>query len=274
MRTKRVDDDPLAMSRARRKRRKKRERIFKYVLLGITAAIIIAAVWFVYSMVMENVSRVYNPGQDPTYSFELTQEVMFRTATATPTLSPTPTETPAPSETPSPTVSLTPTLSPTPKLRPRKTVEGSAADLLALAEATMTAKHVLEGSNEPISDVWFELYGNIATFDAAEVYPNNNCSWMGVAGVLVDKRGEPQVGYYVQVGYADGSFTETLSGLFPGYGSSGYEITLARPVQAFEKPIWIRVLDPKRAQASEKVYFKPSSDCAKSLIMINFQRIR
>ena len=146
MRTKRVDDDPLAMSRARRKRRKKRERILKYVLLGITAAIIIAAVWFVYSMVMENVSRVYNPGQDPTYSFELTREVMFRTITATPTLSPTPTGTPAPSETPSPTVSLTPTLSPTPKLRPRKTVEGSAAELLETVGADQVRMPDYEGT--------------------------------------------------------------------------------------------------------------------------------
>ena len=48
----------------------------------------------------------------------------------------------------------------------------------------------------------------------------------------------------------------------------------SRPVQAFDKPVWIQVLDSDRAQASEKVYFKPSSDCSKSLIMINFQRIK
>ena len=97
---------------------------------------------------------------------------------------------------------------------------------------------------------------------------------MGVAGVLIDKRSQPQIGFFVQVGFADGSLIETLSGLFPGYGDSGYEITLARPVQAFDKPVWIQILDQNRLPASEKVYFRPSSDCSKSLTIINFQRIK
>ena len=80
--------------------------------------------------------------------------------------------------------------------------------------------------------------------------------------------------YYGSVGFADGSMIETLSGLFPGYGDSGYEVTLARPVQKFDKPVWIQVLDEHRLPASEKVYFRPSSDCSKSLTMINFQRIK
>ena len=124
-----------------------------------------------------------------------------------------------------------------------------------------------------MSDTWFEMLGSASTFNASEVYPNSDCSWMGVAGVLIDNRGESQIGYYVQIGFDDGTVSETLSGLFPGYGESGYELTLARPVQAFEQPVWIRILDPARHIASEQIYFRPSSDCEKSLTMINFRRI-
>ena len=137
----------------------------------------------------------------------------------------------------------------------------------------MTAKHFSQGAAQ-YSEYWFETIGSPGTFDASSVYPNSDCTWMGVAGVLIDKRGEPQIGFYVQVGFADGSLIETLSGLFPGYGDSGYEITLARPVRAFDKPVWIQILDENRLPASEKIYFRPSSDCSKSLIMINFQRIK
>jgi hypothetical protein len=124
-----------------------------------------------------------------------------------------------------------------------------------------------------MSETWFEMLGSAATFNASEVYPNSDCSWMGLAGVLIDNRGEPQIGYFIQVGFDDGTVSETLSGLFPGYGESGYELTLARPVQLFEQPVWIRILDPARHVASEQIYFRPSSDCEKSLTMINFRRV-
>ena len=270
------EPDPLSL-RSRRQQRLKRERRIKLLmtLLAILVIIMIAVIFRRFAL--HHIIGDYKaPIENPTFWFEQTRENLF--LTITPTISQTPTAT-VPSltftatATYTPTISPTPTLTPTPKLRPRKTVEGNAADLLAQAESTRIAKYFSEGSAQR-SDDWFELLGNLSTFNASEVYPNADCTWMGVAGVLVDKRGEPQIGYYVQVGFADGSMVETLSGLFPGYGESGYELTLGRPVHAFDKPLWIQVLDENRLPASEKVYFRPSSNCAKSLTMINFQKIK
>lgn len=270
------EPDPLDL-RNRRRQRKRRERRIIWLLVILTIVVIILIAVLFRQIALRHMGGEYKaPLENPTYWFEQTQDILFLTTTPTPSSTPTatvPTPTMTPTLTFTPTLSPTPTLTPTPKLRPRKTVEGNAADLLAQAESTMTAKHFSQGAVQ-YSEYWFETIGSPGTFDASSVYPNSDCTWMGVAGVLIDKRGQPQIGFYVQVGFADGSLIETLSGLFPGYGDSGYEITLARPVRAFDKPVWIQILDENRLPASEKIYFRPSSDCSKSLIMINFQRIK
>ena len=270
------EPDPMDL-RNRRRLRQQRERRIKWLLVILTIGIIfLLAVVFRQIALRQMGGGFKAPLDNPTYWYEQTQEILFLTSTPTATLTPTatvPTPTLTPTMTFTPTLSPTPTLTPTPKLRPRKTVEGNVAELLAQAESTMTAKHFSQGAAQ-YSEYWFETMGSPSTFDASSVYPNADCTWVGVAGVLIDKRSQPQIGFYVQVGFADGSLIETLSGLFPGYGDSGYEITLARPVQAFDKPVWIQILDQNRLPASEKVYFRPSSDCTKSLTMINFQRIK
>ena len=269
------EPDPLSY-RSRRQKRLRRERRIKWILTVIAVIIVFLIAFLFRRLAQQHLEGPFKaPIDNPTYWYEKTQDVLFLTITPTVTQTPTatvPTSTLTPTVTFTPTVSPTPTLTPTPKLRPRKTVVGNAAELLAQAESTMTARHYSQGASGPYSDEWFELLGSISTFDAAEVYPNADCTWMGVAGVLLDKRGTPQIGYFVQFGFADGSLAETLSGLFPGYGDSGYEIMLGRPVHAFDKPVWIQILDENRLPASEKVYFRPSSDCSKSLTMINFQK--
>lgn len=273
------ESDPLDL-RYRRQKRLQRERRFKWILTFIALlAIILIAVIF-RRVALRHFEGYKAPIDNPTYWFGGTPGDLFSTITptVTQTFTPTvPTATPSPTFTMTPTITMTPTLTPTPKLRPRKTVEGNAADLLMQAESTLEALHArqeMDAESAIVSDTWFEMLGSPSTFNASEVYPNSDCSWMGAAGVLVDYRGDPQIGYFIQIGLPDGSVTETLSGLFPGYGDSGYELTLARPVQAFEEPVWIRILDPERHQASEKIYFRPSSDCARSLTVINFRRVR
>ncbi len=273
------EPDPMDL-RYRRKNRIRRERRIKWLLTAAAIMIIILIAVIFRRIALERLGGSFKaPIENPTYWFQQTQEVAFFTITPTVTMTPTPTV-PTPTftatVTPTPTVSPTPTLTPTPKLRPRKTVEGIAADTLGQAESTRIALLEAEKPEAPTgnSEAWFELLGKMTSFDASEVYPNAECTWMGAAGILVDKRGDPQIGYYVQIGFPDGTLAETISGLFTDYGESGYELTIARPVVQFDSPLWIRILDEDRLPASEQIYFRPSSDCAKSLTMINFQRIR
>ncbi len=273
------EPDPLDL-RYRRQNRLRREHRIKWLLTAAAILVIILIAILFRRIALNRIGNIFKaPIENPTYWYEQTQEVAFSTATATSTLTPTPTVPTAtftPTLTPTATISPTPTLTPTPKVRPRKTVEGIAADTLGMAESTRVALFEAEKPAVPQgnSDTWFELLGSMTSFDASEVYPNADCTWMGAAGILIDKRGDPQIGYYIQIGFADDSIIETISGLFPDYGESGYELTIARPVVRLDKPIWIRILDPYRLPASEKIYFRPSSECSKSLTMINFQRIR
>ena len=280
MKKRKTYDQDLPDLRDRRRRRQQRERRFKWILAFIAILVIILIAVIFRRLALKYFDFSYKaPINNPTSWFEETRDGLFSTITPTITKTPTatvPSPTPTATRTLTPTITLTPTLTPTPKLRPRKTVEGNAADLLMQAESTLIARFTNEEPDEAeiiMSDTWFEMLGSASTFNASEVYPNSDCSWMGVAGVLIDNRGESQIGYYVQIGFDDGTVSETLSGLFPGYGESGYELTLARPVQAFEQPVWIRILDPARHIASEQIYFRPSSDCEKSLTMFNFRRI-
>lgn len=278
-RKKPYETDPLDL-RDRRRRRRARERRVKW-LLSLAAILIIILIAIVFRRIaLSRFGGIFKaPIENPTYWYQQTEQVLFRTITPTPSQSPTPTV-PTPTftatPTPTPTVSPTPTLTPTPKLRPRKTVEGGAFNMLAEAESTMTARRYSQQNSSSVeySDVWFEVLGTAYLFDAAEIYPEADCTWMGVAGQLIDKRGNPQIGYYVQVVFSDGSLVETLSGLFPGYGDAGYEITIARPVQNIENWVWIQVLDEQHRPASDRFYFHPSHLCDKSLTMINFQRIK
>lgn len=214
--------------------------------------------------------------------------VAFLTATHTPTFTATltvPTSTMTFTQTPTNTVTststLTPTitLTPTPRLRPNtvtpQNLVAQPADVLTMAETTVVAALFAGRTPGAPTEMWFEMAGNPGALNANVIYSNADCSWMGVAGIITDLRGDPVVGLYVQIGgFEDGRIEETLSGLYPNYGESGYEITIARPVQVFEHPIWIQLLDENHVPVSEKKYFKPSDDCDKSLILINFHKVR
>ncbi len=204
-------------------------------------------------------------------------QLLTPTETNTFTPSPTvPTATPTITMTPTATMTLTPTLTPTPKIRPKLTTVAAPAESMARAEETLAVEHAKQGllTSTPQNKVWFEMIGLPASLDANLIYSNAGCTWMGIAGNLTDNRNVPQVGYYVRVGFPDDRIEETLSGLYPVYGEGGYEITIARPVQTFETPLWIRIYDPGHNPVSEKIYFKPSSDCAGSLTLFNFVRTK
>lgn len=266
----------LLQSRERRKKRRQTERRLRTFLFLFVFGLIIGGAYFVWISVKsrDSWSAKHLDISDPVSEGG---EVRFIEATPSFTPSPTPTRpTPTPTYTHTPTATLTPTttLTPTPRIRLKITAENGSTDPIAAAELTQEAYHQAILTGTQIPQQWFELSGNPASFDGSLVYENADCTWMGVAGVLLDRRGEPQIGYYVQIGYSDGRQLETLSGLYPNYGESGYELTIARPVQNFESPLWIRVLNSERVPVSEKFYFRPSSLCEKSLTVINYLRIR
>ena len=270
------ETDPMEL-RSRRRKRRERERRLKWFLSFLTVLIIILIAIIFRRIALRHFDEFKAPLENPTYWYEQTQDILFLTSTPTPTSSPTatvPTPTPSPTATFTPTLSPTPTLTPTPKLRPRKTVDGNAADLLETEESIRRINRLNEIDGSYSEEYWFEPIGTPQPFDASVIYPNADCTWMGVAGVLIDNRNEPQYALYIRLGFPDGTFHETQAGLFPDIGDSGYLIEVARPVHPFEEAVWIQILDEKYQPASERLSFRPSSNCQKSLTMINFMRTR
>lgn len=257
-------DPDLLNRRAERRARLRRARLHR-LLSAVFAVILIGAVaWIMVRSFEWGDESLATPTAEATkiQAYQTLYDALFvtPTRTATPTMTatvPTATVTPLPSETPTPTLTATPTATPRIGTRtPRGTVD-----------ATLPSDEEAQGGER------FSVLGQPGAINANVMYPNSNCSWMGVAGIATDSRGEPMVGYYVRVGgFEDGEERETMTGLFEAYGESGYEITLARPVQPIAGPLWIQMYNPAYEPVSEKTYFEPSGRCERSLILINFQR--
>lgn len=283
--------DPDLLDRLdRRRKKKRRDSCLNRILALLILVTFFVAVFFGSILISRDTQPKEDKNRIQTQWFEQTFSVLFSTVTLPPTETATPTV-PTPTTTSTPTVTATvthtPTLSATPRLRTRTPSNGEALPsstplmLLNAAETEIAVLKAQETAANPAltplatPDQWYNIQGQPGAINADIIYPNANCSWMGIAGQVTDARGNPIVGLYIQVGvFENDEIRETLSGLFPIYGESGYEITIARPVQEIDYPLWIQLLNEAHVPVSEKTYFKPSKNCDRSLILINFAKIR
>jgi hypothetical protein len=111
-------------------------------------------------------------------------------------------------------------------------------------------------------------------------HPELGCSWMGVAGQVIDLTGAPVQGLIIEVGgILDGKNIGNPSllqatGLAPAYGGAGFEFKLSDEPIPSTGTLWIQVLDQAGLALSDKIYFDTYEDCDKNLIIIIFKQIR
>lgn len=279
--------DPNLIERRTRLRKKRhRKSCLSQLMLILFLLSIAVALYFAWVVSKRDQPYTKSSESEKTLWFAQTSEVLFSTPTPSLTSSFTPTvpsPTPTPTSTATKTITATVTCTSTPLLQ-RKTstpVLPSSTPLLQLnaAETEIIGAYEATAAVSPTAaatpDMWFEMMGNPGAINANLIYANAGCSWMGVGGFINDSRGDPIIGIHIQIGgFADEEIREALSGQFPVYGESGYEITIARPVQNFTNPLWIQLLNDSLVPISEKTYFKPSGSCDKSLILINFKKIK
>lgn len=296
--------DPDILERRAKRRKKKRRADFLAVVrfLLFVAGVIAVGMLLIRRANPRLVTMTATVTIDMA-SFERTYDSIFvtPTGTMTPTVTPTqPTPTASSTMTATATVTPTATVTSTPRLSTRTPSSnavptGTPLMLLAAAETEIVRTQSGEApgaTGTPLPEIQYAVVGYPGAMNADVVYPNSQCSWMGVAGIVTDLRGEPMTGLFVRVGGFtngiegepegenaienvgdQGDVRETMTGLFEIYGPSGYEITLARPVQAIPGPLWIQLYNEAREPISEKVYFEPSERCDRSLILINFQKV-
>jgi hypothetical protein len=99
------------------------------------------------------------------------------------------------------------------------------------------------------------------------------CSWMSVAGQVLDANGEALTNLVVSVkGTLNGSPVEWLglTGLAQEYGPGGYEIQLSSSPTASTGKLTIQVFDLNGNALTEPVHFDTSAGCSENVILINF----
>lgn len=99
------------------------------------------------------------------------------------------------------------------------------------------------------------------------------CNWMGVAGQVFDRNGNPVTGIVVKVNGQIGTNrinNQSTTGNVSAYGSGGYEIDLSAAPAASTGTLWVMLADSSGKQISPSYSFNTYNDCEKNLILFNF----
>jgi hypothetical protein len=103
------------------------------------------------------------------------------------------------------------------------------------------------------------------------------CNWAGVGGQTFDLAGIPIQNLYLHLeGVWSGKAVsiEALSGSASQYGPAGYEFKLGTMTMDSSQSLWVQVLDSTRKAISDRVYFDTYNDCARNLVLVNFNQVR
>ena len=184
--------------------------------------------------------------------------------TKTPTLSPTPLQLEA-TWTPSPTLVLTPTNTPRPTFTPFFTNTS-----FSLVPPTKTPKP----SSTPKAPF---TAASITQQDSTLYHPDLACNWAGIGGAVVDAKNSPVIGMVVVLrGSLDGKLIElqTVSGINPEYGPSGFEFVLGNAPIKTDKTLYIQLVDQSNIPLSDAIYFSTSTECNKNLVLVRLKKTR
>ena len=177
--------------------------------------------------------------------------------------------------TPTPESVLPPTW--TPEIKPSSTPTN-------IPLPTMTLEPVEEEQEEEpiiLGDMPVVLHdGSPQYIPSTSFHPDLGCSWLGVAGQVIDVNGAPVLGLIIDVGgILNGKRigNPTLlqaTGLATAYGDAGYEVKLADEPTASNGTLWIQVLDQTGLPLSNKIEFDNNEDFELNLVVIYFKQVR
>jgi hypothetical protein len=103
------------------------------------------------------------------------------------------------------------------------------------------------------------------------------CNWAGVGGQTFDLAGIPIQNLFLHLeGIWAGLAVsrESLSGSASQYGPAGYEFKLGDVTMDSSQSLWVQVLDATHKAISARIYLDTYNDCARNLILVNFNQVR
>jgi len=238
-----------------------RRNVSAFVWNALTLLVLLTAicVGLTFLMIFINPASAFNPFPPPTIPPTL----------GLPTITPTPYSVLPPTWTPGPTQE--PTVTPTPRATSTPLPTETPFSLFTPA-ATLTETQVVGGMPYAVAA------GSPVAISSVTFHPEAGCSWIGVAGQVLDMSGAPvSTGVLIQLsGVYAGEFIEatSLTGIAPQYGLAGYEFYLGDKPAASNKTLWIQLLNQEGGPLSEKIYFDTFEDCNRNLVFINFKQVR
>jgi hypothetical protein len=226
------------------------------LVLGLTALV---SLCYLGAFISPSFLSGFLPAARPT----TTQAVVLSLPTATPTLPATdtlvPSWTPVPSRTPRPTGTrrYTPTASRTPGPSPTFPPTWTPAGPTGTPPPTR--------SNYP-----FALKNNEIIY--TQYFLSSDCNWLGIAGLVLDKEGNPITGVPVVLNGGGLENIVTYSGNAPAYGESGWEHFLDSRVKEGDFTVQLyRVRDNQSEPVSDRIQVRTRADCRANLVMVVFE---
>lgn len=119
----------------------------------------------------------------------------------------------------------------------------------------------------------YEVQANSPAYTQNFAHPDLECKWLGVAGQVFSKTGEPVTNLVV---VAEGFLNDkaldqvALTGLSTAYGPAGYELTLSDTAVASTNSVFVSLYDLAGNELSYPVKLDTFTDCSKNLVLVNF----
>jgi hypothetical protein len=180
---------------------------------------------------------------------------------APPTSTPSPIQLPATwTVTPSPFITETPTLVPTYTLAPSPTP-------LSLITPSVTPT--------PTATPKAAFSATITYIDSTTMHPDLACKWQGIGGTVVGANNADMFGMVVTLsGFYNGKSKseQTVSGIVPAYGRSGFEFFLGTEPISSKGELYLQLLDQAALPLSDKIYIDTFNDCSKNLILVRIKK--
>jgi hypothetical protein len=245
-----ADQEEIAERQNNRRRKRQHTLLWNTLTAIFIIGSVLAAIYFV--LLFADPTTKLNPYPPPTLP------ALVQLPTSTPTLVMMPA-----TWTPQPTATVLPTITPQP------------LDLTSTLPQDVTPTVYSTDNN---SKYPFASKGDPAAFANTTYHPNSDCNWQGIAGQVWDIQGRPLIGYRVHLqGYYNSKTIDltTLSGGAQAwYGESGFEFVLGNTPVDSTNQLTIQLEDQSYMAISNKVTLNTYSDCAKNLVMVNFQQVR
>jgi hypothetical protein len=112
------------------------------------------------------------------------------------------------------------------------------------------------------------------TYKKNFAHPDKGCNWLGVAGQVLDKSGNPVKNLVVVAeGVLQGEeiLQVDITGVHGAYGIGGYEIELGNAVVSTTNMIFVSVYDLDGSTLSAPVPITTRADCNQNLLILNFR---